>query len=168
MSTLTRAEAYELVDNHADDRRALLAIAAAWELAGYWNAHAAFTADQLREHIDMCGMDDVRSNGPHDSDDTGLPMPLLTIDGMSHWDTGCGCTALGITLSDGRQVMVTADDDARRAPIDAVYVTVGSYDSDGLQIGDCTSENVADARAYVARQIATDNMLRIARQMAGI
>jgi len=72
-ATLTRAQAHDVVDAAAQ-MGALSHLAAAWELAGYWNENAEWTADTFHEHVDDCASgDDARSNGPKESDDTGLP-----------------------------------------------------------------------------------------------
>jgi hypothetical protein len=74
METMTREEAHEAVDAAAQ-MGALSHLVAAWDLAGSWNGHAEWDAETLHDHIDYCASgDDQRSNGPKDSDATGLPV----------------------------------------------------------------------------------------------
>jgi hypothetical protein len=73
MDTLTRAQAHDLIDEAGGD---LAAIAVAWDIPGHWNDHAHWTAEMLHEFVDnVASGDDARSNGPKDSDDTGLTAP---------------------------------------------------------------------------------------------
>lgn len=80
MNTLTRANAHQLVDDaFADGTLAdMQAIAAHWDIAGHWNGtlDKDHWYDNLHEHVDTCASgDDARSNGPKDSDDSGLTAP---------------------------------------------------------------------------------------------
>jgi hypothetical protein len=70
--TLTRGEAYDLIDELRDDLEALAALAAHWECSlDRVPMHEWELA--LAEFVDGASVtDDVRSNGPHDDDDTGL------------------------------------------------------------------------------------------------
>jgi hypothetical protein len=74
-TTLTRAEAHDLIDAFAADDR-LAVLARHWDLAGHWNDNAVWDADDLHQHADdSADGDDQRSNGPHDADDSGLTDP---------------------------------------------------------------------------------------------
>jgi hypothetical protein len=164
----TRDRALLVIDYAANDPVKLRAIARAWNLAGWWNDHATWTADELREHVaDEClGAWDTRSGknppAPDDSDDTGLPLVSdpLHFDGFERIGAGGGCTALYTILPDDRSILITGDnmaapdfDDAARCAI-----TCGLYDTretcGGLPLDWC--ENVAEniARETVARWIA--------------
>lgn len=73
MLTLTRAEAHALVDA-AEQLGALDQLAEGWDLAGWWNCRADWDVTDFHEHIENCCLtDDVRSRGPRDDDDSGLP-----------------------------------------------------------------------------------------------
>jgi hypothetical protein len=76
--TLTRAEAHELVAAAAQ-LGALSYLAKGWELSGHWNDNAEWDADDFHQHVDDCASgDDARSNGPKDTDDSGLPEVALS------------------------------------------------------------------------------------------
>jgi hypothetical protein len=76
MDTLTRAEAHALISEAAGDAVALRALAVLWDIPGHWNDHAQWSDDTLRDFVDsVASGDDARSNGPKDSDDTGLVAP---------------------------------------------------------------------------------------------
>lgn len=79
-ATLTRAQAHALVEDCANVHEMA-------ELAGAWGVEVSLlTADEaenaLHEYVDACAdtSDDVRSNGPHDADDTGLDEPVFAIE----------------------------------------------------------------------------------------
>lgn len=77
-TTLTREQAIALIEQCGGDPVLLRAIAAHWDIAGHWNqlVPSEQWIEVLNEHIDcVASGDDQRSNGPKDSDDTGLTIP---------------------------------------------------------------------------------------------
>jgi len=90
MSTLTRAQAHQLVDEaHRIAGRGSLMDASAvclMDLHEHWIGHRDVTendtansiAEALHDYVDeCCNGDDVRSNGPHESDPTDLTEPTI-------------------------------------------------------------------------------------------
>lgn len=77
MSTLTRGEALDAIDNAQSARLPLEELR---DLSQLWVGHrqdglsADEIAELLREYVaECCTSDEERSNGPQDSDDTGIP-----------------------------------------------------------------------------------------------
>lgn len=76
-STLTRGEALDMI--HAAEsavafESCLRALSVEWIGHAQDGAHPFEIAELLREYVAECALsDDVRSNGPQDSDDTGIP-----------------------------------------------------------------------------------------------
>lgn len=77
-ATLTRMEAEQCIADCGDDVNALL------DLQEHWIGHREHNAfprsdeigDLLREYVDeVTSGDDARSNGPKDTDETGLTAP---------------------------------------------------------------------------------------------
>jgi hypothetical protein len=71
MGTLTRAAAYAVIEEHEDD-------GTLDALREHWIGHADgdMGVEDLQDYVDECCLtDSVRSNGPRDSDDTGLTAP---------------------------------------------------------------------------------------------
>ena len=80
MSTLTRSEAMSLIDEALagpDDSEDIRSLCLAWIGHDEFDGTLEETAEVLREYVDECCLTDaVRSNGPRDDDDTGLPAVL--------------------------------------------------------------------------------------------
>ena len=76
MTTLTRLEDQDLLLSVQYDVVGLRAIARNWDVAGHWNENISDVElfDVLANFVDECATtDEVRSVGPSDDDDTGLP-----------------------------------------------------------------------------------------------